>query len=54
VAVEATDMVIAPQDGEEEEATVEVEALVGVEASEVEGLEAVGLVEIAWARLVLA
>jgi len=41
-------MVIAPQDGEEEE------ALVGVEASEVEGLEAVGLVEIAWARLVLA
>jgi len=41
-------MVIAPQDGEEEEVTVEVEA------SEVEGLEAVGLVEIAWARLVLA
>jgi len=36
-------MVIAPQDGEEEEVTVEVE-----------GLEAVGLVEIAWARLVLA
>jgi len=42
-------MVIAPQDGEEEEVTVEVEALGGVE-----GLEAVGLVEIAWARLVLA